>query len=109
MNKLGTTIRAARRWITLHNPYKMRQMYRSVFDSPEGQVVLEHLCRHNFVFKTTYVRGSDERSMAFNEGKRHTALSVLSFINKSPDEFLKLIEDGMERDASVRKQHINGA
>lgn len=103
MIRLGNTIRAARRWLTLHNPYRMQQMYKNVFESPEGQLVLEHMCRNNFVFRTTYVRGGDDRRMAFNEGKRHTALSVLRYINKSPDEFLKLIEDGMERDEAANK------
>jgi hypothetical protein len=104
MNRLGNVLRAARRWISLKNPYKVQAMYKSVFDTPEGQVVLAHICKHNFVFRTTYVQGADPTKVAFNEGKRHTALSILRFVNKSPEQFLKMIEDGMEQDAAARIQ-----
>jgi hypothetical protein len=103
MMRLGNILRGARRWLAMKNPYRRSAMYRSVFDTPEGRAVLEDICRHNFVFRTTYVMGSDPTKVAFNEGKRHTALSILRFINKSPEEFLEMIEDGMERDAAARK------
>lgn len=85
---------AARRVVDLvTDRLALHDSYRRVFDpsSPDAQKVLQHLCKAGFVFDSSFVAGDPHRT-SFNEGKRHLMLSLLRFVNRSPEELRKQIE-----------------
>jgi len=71
--------------LELHNSYK------AVFSTPDGERVLEHLCKVGFISDTTYVAGDPVES-AHREGKRRFVLSILRFLERDPRDIVKLLE-----------------
>ena len=69
---------------------KINEHYKKVFDSKDGQIVLEHLCKTSFIFESTYVQG-DSHGTAHNEGMRRIVVSILKFLNKKPEDFKNMI------------------
>lgn len=59
---------------------RIQEAYKTVFDSPDGEIVMAHLCKVNFVFSTTFVKG-DPYQTALHEGQRRLALSILRQLN----------------------------
>jgi hypothetical protein len=70
---------------------ELHDSYKKVFSSPDGERVLEHLCRVGFVFDTSYVSG-DPHETAHREGQRRLVLSILRFIERDPRELLQRLE-----------------
>ena len=70
---------------------ELHEAFQTVFTSPQGQLVLEHIIKEGFVLKSTFVVG-DSHSTALNEGSRRLALSILKFVNKSHDSMIKQLE-----------------
>ena len=70
---------------------KVRSAYRRVFNSPEGHVVLLHLCREAYVFSPAFVQGDPYQS-ALNEGSRRVVLSIIRKAFKSESDLLGIIE-----------------
>lgn len=62
-------------------------LYKKVFNSPEGKKVLRDLMEFGGVMSQTHVPG-DSHSTAFNEGQRRTVLRILSFLK--PEEVINL-------------------
>ncbi|HYD35963.1 MAG TPA: hypothetical protein VD999_07935 [Vitreimonas sp.] len=60
----------------MQDKYRLNDAYKRVFDSPDGQLVLAHLARTNFVFTPTLVRG-DPQATAMHEGQRRLVLSIM--------------------------------
>ncbi len=73
------------------NIVELNDSYKRVFSSPDGERVLEHLCRVGFVFDTSYVSG-DPHETAHREGQRRLVLSILRFLERDPRELLKRLE-----------------
>lgn len=73
-------------------PGSKTAMYRAVFDTPQGQRVLSDICKHSFVFDSTFVRG-DSHETSLNEGARRLALSILRILRKDMRELMKLNEE----------------
>lgn len=72
---------------------RIQQAYKRLFESPDGQLVLEHLARTNFVFdKSTFVQGDPHQS-ALHEGQRRVVLSIMRYIATDSEKLLKMIED----------------
>jgi hypothetical protein len=71
----------------------LKESYRRIFDTPDGEIVLRHICRHAHVFGTTFVKG-DPYETALREGERRLALSILRFIYRE-DRSVELIEKGL--------------
>lgn len=65
--------------------------YVAVFSTPEGQRVLNHICKVGFISKPTRIKGDPEQSQE-NEGMRRLALSILRFANVDHAELVKQIE-----------------
>lgn len=59
--------------------------YQAVFNTPDGQRVLEHLAHVGHLHTPTYVTG-DSHETAHREGQRRIVLSILTFLNKTPQE-----------------------
>jgi hypothetical protein len=66
------------------------ELYKHVFDTPEGERVLEHICSVGFMTKPTLAKTHDETMM--NEGMRRLALSILKAVKKSEKEMLEHIQ-----------------
>jgi hypothetical protein len=66
--------------------------YQAVFSTPDGERVLEHLCRVGFISNTTYVAG-DPTESAHREGQRRLVLSILRFLERDPREIIKQLEN----------------
>lgn len=75
----------------------LHQAYRRLFSSPDGQVVLKHLCKRAHVNGSTFVAG-DPHMTSHNEGKRHIVLSILRYINKNEDDLMRQIQETMTDD-----------
>ena len=69
---------------------KINEHYKKVFETKDGQIVLDHLCKTGFIFESTYVQG-DSHGTAHNEGMRRIVVSILKFLNKKPEDFKNMI------------------
>jgi hypothetical protein len=65
--------------------------YARVFNSPDGEIVLEHICKVGFVGRPTRVKGDQEQSQE-NEGMRRLALSILRYAKKDHSEIVGMVE-----------------
>lgn len=66
--------------------------YKRLFDTPDGKKVLYHLMRTGFIFDTTYVR-NDPNATALNEGTRRMVLSIIRYLNKTPQQLIEELEN----------------
>lgn len=80
----------------------LHSSYKNVFESPDGERVLLHICKVGHVFDACHVSG-DQHTSAVNEGKRILALSILRFVRKDHSELIKQIEEGMNRNANIQE------
>ena len=69
---------------------KVNELYKKVFDSKDGQLVLNHLCKTGFVLDTTHVPG-DSHETAHREGMRRIVVSILRFVEKKPEDFKNML------------------
>lgn len=65
--------------------------YRSVFDTPQGRVVLYDLMKNHSVLSSTF-RG-DVNQMLVKEGERNTILRILTILKTDPKQILERIEE----------------
>ena len=61
---------------------RLQEMYRRVFESPEGTEVLRHLGKVAGVCQTSFFVGETDREMCFKEGQRHLILSIIRFLER---------------------------
>tara|TARA_R100000458_G_C8253097_1_gene229656 strand:- start:947 stop:1204 length:258 start_codon:yes stop_codon:yes gene_type:complete len=74
---------------------EIHDSYRAVFNTKDGERVLEHLVKVGFVDTTTHTQG-DPYDTAYKEGKRSIVISILRFIERDPRELLRLVQQGEE-------------
>ena len=67
---------------------KLISYYKSVFGTPDGQIVLKDLMFTHYFFETTHVPG-DPHAIFLNEGQRSVINRIAFMIKVNPDEFLK--------------------
>jgi DNA gyrase/topoisomerase IV subunit B len=60
----------------------------------DGEAVLNHLASIGYVNDATYVPG-DTHETAHREGMRRIVISILRFIDKSPQELLNLQQENI--------------
>lgn len=77
----------------LRDRIRLHESYQVVFQSPDGEKVLRHIMKVGNVTKPSFVAG-DPHSTAFNEGRRHLALSILRFVGKDHKKLIQMIEEG---------------
>ncbi len=70
----------------------LHSSYVRVFETPDGQEVLKHICKVAHVFSPTFVAG-DPHQTSLNEGKRLLALSILKCIGQDHSKLVKMIEE----------------
>ena len=69
---------------------KLNDHYKAIFNSKDGEIVLDHLCKTGFVLDTTHVPG-DSHETAHREGMRRIVTSILKFLNKKPEDFKNML------------------
>ena len=69
---------------------KLHQHYKAVFNTKDGEIVLDHLCKTGFVLDTTHVP-NDSHETAHREGMRRIVVSILKFLGKKPEDFKNMI------------------
>jgi hypothetical protein len=74
------------------NETQTRQLFKAVFDSPEGREVLSHLRALCFMDTHCFVAG-DPHMTSFNEGKRATCAYILSLLREQPKAQEVAIDD----------------
>ena len=74
------------------NRSALHTSYRAIFMTKDGEAVLNHLASIGYVNEATYVPG-DTHETAHREGMRRIVISILRFIDKSPQELLNLQQE----------------
>ena len=69
---------------------ELHDSYRAVFNTKDGERVLEHLSKVCFLDVTSFTPG-DPHSTSFKEGQRSIVLQILKFIERDPKVILRLI------------------
>jgi hypothetical protein len=69
--------------------------YRTVFNTPEGQLVLYNLMNEGYMLKPTHDPKSSEGGLK-NEGKRELVLHILHKIKTDPVQLLEKIRKGKQ-------------
>lgn len=69
--------------------------YKRVFETPDGQEVLTHICKVAHLSKSTFVAG-DPYETAMNEGRRKLALEILRFVRKDHREVIDMVEKQLD-------------
>ena len=64
------------------DPKDLRATYKSIFESEDGQIILEDLSRRFGVYRTSFVPDSNET--AFREGQRDVLLFLHSTLRDEP-------------------------
>jgi hypothetical protein len=75
--------------------FRRRHLYRSVYGTPEGHVVLQDLMRFCGVRNEQYTPGSFEDT-AYALGKKRVGLRIASILHLSDDELMKLADQPEE-------------
>lgn len=78
MHERGPEVEEANQQELITKVKERKQLYLNVFDTPDGQKVLEDLERHAFIHKTTL--NTDSLRMVFNEGQRSMVLHIKNFM-----------------------------
>ena len=76
---------------------EIHDSYRAVFNTKDGERVLEHLVKVGFLDTTVHTPG-DPYDTAFKEGKRSIVISILRFIERDPRELLRLVQEGEQNE-----------
>lgn len=71
---------------------RLNDSYKRVFDSPDGRIVLAHLCKVNHVFTSTFVAG-DSHQTALHEGQRRLVLSIMRQLNVDINQLEKIAQE----------------
>ena len=74
--------------------------YRKVFTSPEGERVMNDLCKQFHAMATTYFRG-DDRETAFREGQRHVILTIMNELKYDYEAYEQRLQSMMKESRHV--------
>lgn len=66
--------------------------YKRLFETPDGELVLEHLMKISFIFSTTMVVG-DSHLTAMNEGQRRLVLSIMKQLNLNHNKLNQIAKE----------------
>lgn len=70
---------------------KLHTAFQAVFTTPEGELVLEHICKAGKVFEACHKDGDVERSR-LNEGRRELALEILRFVRRDHRAMVQMLD-----------------
>jgi hypothetical protein len=69
--------------------YRISETYKSVFGSPDGELVLLDLMRRLGLFETSVVFGAEDEVL-YREGRRSVALEILDLLRFDGERVLEL-------------------
>lgn len=75
---------------------RKRRRYRAVFETPDGQWVLNDLARQVGLAGTPFVPGQPDTS-AFNDGQQNVVKAILSTMNVDPDVTVKRVIEELQK------------
>lgn len=75
---------------------RLRERYKAVFGSAEGEEVLLDICRKGCVFDTTFVAG-DPYHTVLNEGSRRAAMDIVDILELDFEQLNKKHETDESR------------
>lgn len=77
--------------------------YRALFNTPDGQEVLDDMMRVHHVMSPTLSKRPNGIEMAYREGERSVILRILYLLNSDPNDLRARIErvEKEQRDGSV--------
>lgn len=84
-------------WNWVSGRRRIKDSYKSIFDTPDGQRVLRHIVRAGYVNRSTFVRGDIHETM-LREGQRRMALSIIRYAKQDKDATLTVIEENLNED-----------
>lgn len=70
---------------------KLHAAFQTVFSTPEGELVLEHICKAGKVFEATHKAGDPDQSR-INEGRRELALEILRFVRRDHHAMVQMLD-----------------
>lgn len=69
--------------------------YKTVFESPEGKVVLFDLMRSSSFLRPTYLTGIE--AIQINEGRRSVVLDIIEVMGKKEEDILNFLTQSNEK------------
>lgn len=86
--------------------YKIRlhHAYKKVFNTPDGEIVLEHLLRVAGVLNPKIT--TNPSTLLIREGQRHVVLSILRILGRDIPELKEQIKESMLNEPV--EEHIDG-
>lgn len=70
---------------------RLHAAFQTVFNTPEGEQVLEYICKVGKVFEATHKPGDPEQSR-INEGRRELALEILRFVRRDHHAMVQMLD-----------------
>ena len=67
------------------NPVDVSNIYKRIFDTPDGKLMLEDLRNRCYVKVSSYHHQTNSNDVLFNEGMRAVVLHIESQINFTPE------------------------
>jgi hypothetical protein len=64
------------------------EAYRTIFNTPAGEIVIKDLCKLGFLFRPTIVHGNDQETF-MHEGARQLVLLILKKAKVTPNQIIQ--------------------
>lgn len=77
----------------LKNQIHITKLYREVFNTPQGEEVLNHLVKESGLLDTKLT--TDTNLLLVQQGQRRIVLSILRTVGRDPHQITKQIEESM--------------
>lgn len=91
--RIGGARQAVREAVnTLLGRINLQETYVAVFDNPQGQQVLKHLCKTYKVSRSAFAPGQPDLT-AYMNGQRDVIVAILRQINKDTTKLIQQIEE----------------
>lgn len=91
--RIGGARQAVREAVnTLLGRINLQETYEAVFETPQGQQVLKHLCKTYRVHKSAFAPGQPDMT-AYMNGQRDVIIAILRQINKDTTKLIQQIEE----------------
>lgn len=74
----------------------IRTAYQRLFATEDGRIVLEDLCKRNYIFDTAVKRNADRDDILINEGKRSAILFILGVLNADLEMYEHILKRQIE-------------
>ena len=87
----------------IENRARLQESYRKVFESPDGQMVLNHLGKVANVCQTSFTVNGTDRETCFKEGQRHLILSIIRFLERDD---LAYVAELMKRQNEIQTSTV---